>query len=221
MNFKIYLFLLVLFSALLSACTMGQASTGRRQEIVIADEIQQSNPDEIIITENDIKAVSPQNSSNGNTSQEQTVTTDSDSKTTTTVDSYGNKTETRCFTNHPRLDCVMVTTSAGGKKEILIYPVGSGAKKLSENAAEQALTASPDELASLAGAYETRADVAKKSISPYNGKNDFSGALRPLPSSAFPAFPNQIPQTVVEQVEDEPAVKNTSESPKPEFENEK
>lgn len=214
MNFKISLFFLILFSALLSACTIGQASSDKRQEIVFADETERQNPNEITITESDLKQLSLPNSSDGKTSQEQTEITDNNSKITTTVDSYGNKTEMRCFINHPRLDCVLVTTSANGKKETLVYPVGSGAKKLSENAAEQALTASPDELASLAGAYETRADVAKKNISPYSGKNDSGGALRPLPSSAFPAFPNQIPQTVVEQVEDEPAVKNISESPK-------
>ena len=218
MTFKIQLLFLVLSLTLISACTISEASSESRQELVIDDQSQQENPNEITITEDDVKRQVLQNLSTGTNSPEQTIIADDKSKITTTFDGYGNKTETRCFVNHPRLDCVAVMTSANGKKQTLVYPVGSGAKNLPENSAVKALTASADELANLVGVSETRDDIAKKPVSPYGGKDD-STNLRPLPSSAFPVLPKQIPQTPVEetaaQTEEEPERIN----PNPELEN--
>ena len=61
-------------------------------------------------------------------------------------------------------------TPVDGKKQVIIYPFGNGAKYLDENSSEKALSASPDELANLAGITETRTDIAKKPVSPYGGR---------------------------------------------------
>ena len=197
MTFKIRLLFLVLSLTLISACTISEASSESRQEVVIDDQSQQENPNEITITEDDVKRQVLQNLSTGTNPPEQTIIADDKSKITTTFDGYGNKTETRCFVNHPRLDCIVVKTPAQGKKQIIIYPFGNGAKYLDENSSDKALTASPDELANLAGVSETRDDIAKKPVSPYGGKED-STNLRPLPGSAFPVLPKQMPQVPVE-----------------------
>lgn len=221
MSVKNYLFILIAFSALMSACATGQASSENRQEVIIADKSRQQNENEIVITDADVNEWDLPSVSTGKKSREQTVIAGDKSKITTIVDDYGNKTETRCFVNHPRLDCVVVTTSAKGEKQTLVYPVGRGAKNLPENAAENALTASPDELANLAGVYETRDDVARKPISPYGHKKD-SQTLRPLSSSEFPVFPKMTPQMPVEtteEVQNREKVEPTTS--KPEFEDEK
>ncbi len=223
MTVKIYLLILIAYSAFISACTIGQASSEKRQEVTITDGSRPPNENEIIITDADINQLDLSDTSAGKNSREQTVIAGDKSKITTMVDTYGNKTETRCFVNHPRLDCVVVMTPAKGKKQILLYPVGGGAKMLPDNNAGQVLTASPDELANLAGVYETREDVARKPVSPYHRKKN-ENTLRPLPSSEFPVFPNQTPQISVEQVEDT-KLKTSKEgeitTSKPDFEDEK
>ena len=216
-----YIFILVFSLTLMSACTTGQASPENQQEIVIADETNHQNKDEIVITDADFNGKVLQSPSDQKKFEEQTVILEDNSKITTTFDGYNNKTETRCFVNHPRLDCIVVKTAVEGKKQITIFSVGSGAKHLDENSSEKALTASPDELANLAGISVTRDDIAKKPVSPYGGKND-SADLQPLPSSAFPVLPKQISPASVEetsvQTEENPPVKN-SDLPKPELEN--
>jgi hypothetical protein len=227
MTIKIYLLVIVVFSVLMSACAIGEASSGGRQEVVLEDGSGRQNKNEVVITDADVNEKDLAAISGEKKAREQTVTAGDKSKITTIVDTYGNKTETRCFVNHPRLDCVVVTTSAKGKKQTLVYPVGNGAKNLPESDAEKALTASADELANLAGVQETRTDIARKPVSPYGRKKD-SSALRPLPSSEFPVFPKMIPQTPVETIEDQvqeydlkPSKKVETTTSKPEFEDEK
>jgi hypothetical protein len=228
MTIKIYLLVIVVFSAFMSACAVGEASSGGKQEVVFDDGSSRQNKNEIVITDADIDERDLAAISGEKTSREQTVIAADKSKITTTFDTYGNKTETRCFVNHPRLDCVVVMTPANGKKQMLVYPVGSGAKDLPENEAEKVLTASADELANIAGVYETRDDIAKKPVSPY-GRKKGSQTLRPLPSSEFPVFPKMIPQTPVETIEEDQVQENASKTSKqigittskPEFEDEK
>ena len=212
MTVKIYIFILIISLTFISACTTSQGSPENQQEIVIADETTNQNKDELVITDADLNGKVLQNSSNEKKPEEQTVVLEDNSKITTTFDGYNNKTETRCFVNHPRLDCIVVKTPAQGKKQIIIYPFGNGAKYLDENSSEKALSASPDELANLAGISETRDDIARKPVSPYGGKND-SANLRPLPSSEFPVFPKQISQVSVEQIDETQIEENISKSP--------
>lgn len=201
MNFKIHLIILIALSAVLSSCTTNQTSSDGRQEVFITDENSGKIGDEVVISDADLKGQSWQNSSGEKNSQEQVIIAEDKSKITTLVDSYGNKTETRCFVNHPRLDCVSVMTPTQGIKEVLVYPVGSAAKKIPEDAAEQALSAPPDDLANLAGVHQTRADIAQKPVSPYIGKKD-NGNLRPMSSSEFSVFPKQVSEIPVEQTEE-------------------
>ncbi len=229
MTIKIYLLVIVVFSVSMSACSIGEASSGGRQEVVLDDGNRKQNKNEIVITEADLNRKEILEISGGKKPGEQTVTAADKSKITTTFDGYGNKTETRCFVNHSRLDCVVVMTPANGKKQTLVYPVGGRAKDLPENEAENALTASADELANLAGVQETRDDIAKKAVSPYGRKKDSQSQLRPLPSSEFPVFPKMIPPTPVETTDEDQVRENDSKpskqggitTSKPEFEEEK
>ena len=219
MSFKTHLIILIALTAVFSACATNQSSSDSRQEVFITEENSGKNSNEVVISDVDLRGQQLQNSSAGNNAQqqqqEQTIIAEDNSKITTLVDSYGNKTETRCFVNHPRLDCVSVMTPAAGSKEVLVYPVGSGAKKIPEDAAAQALTAPPDELANLAGVYQTRDDVARKSVSPYGGKKD-NANLRPMSSSEFPVFPKQVSDVPVEPTEEIQTEKTGENPPKQE-----
>lgn len=195
---KVHFLILILSLSLISACTTSRASSENNEEVVIEGNNGGQNKDEIVITDADLNGLSPQNSPDGTNTQELIVAGEDKSKVTTMIDTYGNKTEKRCWVNHSRLDCIVIQTSAGGKKEILLYPVGSGAKILPENNVEQALTATADELANLAGVTSTRTEVAKRPISPY-GTNADKNSLRPLSSSEFQIFPKQISPPAIDQ----------------------
>lgn len=174
----------------MSACTIGKASSERREEIFFDDRSQAKSSNEILINNADLNKRASQISTAKKNSQEQTIIASDKSKITTMIDSYGNKTETRCFVNHPRLECIVVQTSPDGKKQTVVYGAGQGAKILPENMADRALTASADELASSAGITETRSSLASQPISPYGGK-DSNKSLQPMPSYKFPI---QIPK---------------------------
>lgn len=203
MTVKIYIFILILFSVSMSACTIGQASSETREVIFFDDKNQAKSSNEILINNPDLNKRASQIYTAKKNSQEQTIIASDKSKITTMIDSYGNKTETRCFVNHPRLECIVVQTSPDGKKQTVVYGAGQGAKILPENMADQALTASADELASSAGITETRSSLANKPVSPYGGK-DNNKSLQPMPSYKFPI---QIPQN--QQFQKEETQQNT------------
>jgi hypothetical protein len=68
----------------------------------------------------------------------------------TTFDGYGNKTETRSFKGHPRLDLVAVTTAVDGTKRVMVYGYEGELKRMPDDFAEKALTASATEIANAA-----------------------------------------------------------------------
>ena len=211
MSIKIYIFILVLFLVSMSACTIGRASPEKREEVFFDDGSKSKNSNERLITNADLNRQASQISTAKKNLPGQTVIASDKSKITTMIDSYGNKTETRCFVNHPRLECIVVQTSPDGKKQTVVYGAGQGAKILPENLAGQALTASADELASSAGITETRSSLAGKPVSPYGGK-DNNKSLQPMPSYKFPIpIPkNQQFQTPETQQNTETTTENSS-----------
>lgn len=210
MSNKIYILILVLFLASMSACTIGRASSEGREEVFLDDGNGAKSGEEIVITDSDLNKPASQISTAKKNLPAMTTTGADKSKITTVIDSYGNKTETRCFVNHPRLDCVVVQSSADGKKQTIVYGAGQGAKNLPEDMADQALTASADELANYAGIYETRSSLANKPVSPYGSGKTNNKPLRPMSSNEFP--PVRMPQNQpLQNAETQPNTETTTE----------
>jgi hypothetical protein len=92
----------------------------------------------------------------GNGAQEQTKILDDNSRLNTMYDGFGNKTEARCFNNHPRLTCIVLTSALNGQRKVHVYGQNGDIKELPENLLDKVTTASAEELANMAGIYATR-----------------------------------------------------------------
>lgn len=113
-----------------------------------------------------------------------TETFEANDNSTVTVmwDKYGNKTEVRTFTNHPRLTSVHILTGANGTREAFIHGRSGETVNVSQELLGKLLSAPADELANAAKIYQTfpQEDFI------YTQKPPESAAkLKPLPSSEF------------------------------------
>lgn len=123
----------------------------------------------------------------GDSSQESTRMLGDLSTVSTTMDGYGNRTETRVFKGDPRLRMVMVQTSVDGMKTAYVYAHLGGIKILTGKEAETALTLTADELAQTAEIYETRLD--KERQKPRIARQR---SLQPMESSEIEMNPVQV-----------------------------
>jgi hypothetical protein len=73
------------------------------------------------------------------------------SEINTMTDRYGNKTQTRCFDYHPRINCIMLSTGAEGQKKVFVYAQNGDVKDLPEEMLSKVMTADADEIANAAG----------------------------------------------------------------------
>lgn len=114
-----------------------------------------------------------------------TTTASDGSQITVMTDNAGNKTESRCFNNHPLIACVVVSTSIQGNKQVLVYGQnGSVKKSLPENMVDNVLTIPANELASAAGIVEGRKQTNFPTIVLQRAKD--SQPVQPIPSYKFP-----------------------------------
>lgn len=130
--------------------------------------------------------------SNSLPGSQDTKTYASSSKLETMTDRYGNKTETRCFDFHPRLRCVMLSTSADGQRKIFVYGQNGDVKGLPENMLDRAMTASADDIANAAGIVLAPTRLATPPA--YAQTNKTQKVMPPLPPlQTMPNNPSQIP----------------------------
>lgn len=199
MNFKPVIFLLffVLAASLLSACATAEKDVS--EEVVIEDS-SKTPGGEIYITNADYQEDKPQITAQPASRSVKRVLPDK-SEIETFVDGFGNKTETRYFPEHSRLRCIILRTSVDGKYEVTVYGRG-GDTKIVPELAENALSASGDEIAG----------IAKLNFAPgYGGGKNYmkrrntesQSALTPLPSSSFQQPVMSVNQSVETKVEDE------------------
>lgn len=80
------------------------------------------------------------------------------SQFTTMYDGYGNKVETRYFAHHPNIDCVVITTSADGHREIVVYGQNGEHKTLPPTMLDTALRANAGEIAQITGIVAVEGD---------------------------------------------------------------
>ena len=135
--------------------------------------------------------------SGNNNLQEQTQILDDNSKIQTMYDGFGNKTETRCFINHPRLTCLVLSTAAKGERQVLVYGQNGDIKKLPENMIDQATTASGDEIANSAGIYAARPQETQPISAQITPAPTLPITLRPTEDSqsSNQNFPNKQNET--------------------------
>lgn len=125
--------------------------------------------------------------------RENTVQISSDgSQIKTTFDGQGNKIEKRCFPNHPTLKCLMITSSADGRKEGVIYGQSGRTKALPPEMIARALTDSGNTIAQAAGIRETRKERQEAMPDLATGSQSSPTSIPP-PAAVAPPAPEAAP----------------------------
>ena len=167
MSNRIYLLTTI---ALISFC-VGCSSIGKNEaeaenvkEIVLDDNYKTNDKNEIIIDDKDFEGKDIPVFTENKAKQEPTKIADDGSQITTMYDGFGNKTETRFFKYHNRLDCIIVRTGVNGEKRFFVYSRSGDVKDLPANLAASVFTASADEIADGSGIYQTFKEVYKPTL---------------------------------------------------------
>lgn len=181
-------------TALFSACSQSRAVNSGE---VVLEEKTENLAGGVVLTDKTEEIQSSQEADTRKPAVEPTLTFADKSELVTMFDGYGNKTETRYFKGHPRLQLVTIRTAAGGMKQVIVYGFGSDVKMMPEEFAEKALTASATEIANAAELKTTR---------PY--KDTFSRTSAPPP----PAQTRQMKPV-------QPTVETTDQNSREETEN--
>ncbi|HLM62499.1 MAG TPA: hypothetical protein VK308_16985 [Pyrinomonadaceae bacterium] len=159
--------------------------------------------------------------SSGRNSRETAKTLDDNSVIKTIYDGMGNKKESRCFNNHPRVMCVILRSSADGKRFIQVYGQNGYVKELEEDMYDRVLNASADEIADLADIYITSApatQTARSENTPAtampaypakSGESQTSTQNMPIAPVKTEEAKKPEPATGVSETKSAPAVKNT------------
>jgi len=156
----------------------------------------------------------------GNSSQEQTKILDDNSKLNTMYDGFGNKTEARCFNNHPRLTCIVLSSAVNGQRQVLVYGQNGDIKELPENMVDKVTTATADEIANTAGIYAARQQTTQSGYAQTTPVPTLPTTLRPTENSqsSIQSLPseqiktknadNSKPTTAGSEIKSSPAVEN-------------
>ena len=125
------------------------------------------------------------------------------SKIDTIYDSLGNKKESRCFENDPRLICVVLRSTVSGQRHVLVYGKNGYVKELDESMFDRVMTASADEIANSAEIFIGQS------------KTEQAGTAETTPATTFPTSQimsgeskTSIQNTPVEQINTEDAEKS-------------
>lgn len=185
MNIKFYILIILLFAASCSSVKT-ETETAQKPEVMIEDGYKTSENGELLIEDKDIKPVQePVVTTKANSQQNNIVASDG-SKISVMLDGYGNKSETRYFDNHPRLQMVLLRTAANGDKQIFVYGQNGEVKDLPPNMANSVMTSPADDLAKASGITEGR---KQQTIS-----QTFSGVNTQSTTASLQALPNnQLP----------------------------
>ena len=194
MNYKFCL-LAVVCAFLVASCSKFDKS--RSGEVVFDDKPKMTSENEIIFDDKSLDGGQEAILASKAGSQEITKITTDQSRINTAYDQFGNKTETRCFNNHLRLQCIMLRTAADGQKQIFVYGQNGQVKSLPENMIGKALTAPADEIANSAGIYQQYRQPSPVTQS-IQTKNDPS--LRPMPNFNLPVQNQQVEQGATDEV---------------------
>jgi hypothetical protein len=205
---KTRLFVLVL--AALSLAAVSCSSTEKTpnagaKEVVFTDQKGTTDGPEVVIDDGSIKGTGETVGTTEKSSQEVVRQAKDNSRTSTMFDGYGNKTETRTFSDGSALLAVIIRTSADGSRQAYVYGPNGEVETLPENMIETALSAPAPQIAGSVGISGYRVQKSR----PLTAQNN--GPLRPLPSSQFPVNPQPAPPNA--QTAPEPVAPQTSSEP--------
>lgn len=182
-------------STFFSACSSAESKDSNE---VVIDKSSTRSSDEVYITNADIKRDSADRQVSTITlpggSNTKSILADN-SKVETLIDAFGNKTETRYFSGHPRLRMLILRTSVKGVKEVTVYGNG-GDTKLVNSLADRAMSASGEEIANAAGLNATASYRPAKNYMKRSQSQSSQSPLQPLPSSSFQQPVSQPVQNV-------------------------
>lgn len=188
----ISLFLVVFTTAFFSACTSVESKNS--EEVVIEDKTNGAR-EEIIITNADVTDENQQTSTVQATTQLPKRLLSDRTEIVTSLDGYGNKTETRYFPGNARIRYVSLRTSVDGTREVTVYAANGSAKIVTE-LGDDALTLPGDQIANTAQISTTPTSPVVRNYLK-RGKGNSQTPLQPLPSSSFQRPPTvQYPQSV-------------------------
>lgn len=214
MNIKFYILIILVFSV---ACSSEKAKSGdQNAEVVIEDGYKTTDENELVIEDKDLKHIQDAVvTAKENSAPNNTVAFDG-SKISVMLDGYGNKSETRYFDNHPRVQMILLRTAANGDKQLFVYGQNGVVRDLPPDLANRAMALSADELAQAANITESKRE---QTIS-----QSFSGVtpqattvtMQSLPNTQMQAQ-NQTTEAVAEQntVREETLARQTESTEKP------
>jgi hypothetical protein len=202
---KVFTFILLLSLAVtFPACTDVRSS--ELKEVSLEDE---NNLGDVMITDEDVQ--SKQVSTSKGIKTEPARTLADKSEIITMFDGAGNKTETRYFKGHSRLQLVIVRTATDETKQIFVYGFGTEVMPMPEEFAATALSGSAEEIANAAGLKQTR---------PF--KSSFP-TISPTPTSAKMPKKNRpveiLPQVQTEETTNQQPTTEETENPSDETQN--
>ncbi len=122
MNRKLCLVLIIavcLYSSFMSVNKLRVGSVKKMEESAINNTYKNETGNEIVFDENFIANKEKKFSTRGKEEKEIIQTAPDGSKISIMYDKFGNKTQTRTFSNHPLITFLLLRTSARGEKQFL------------------------------------------------------------------------------------------------------
>lgn len=211
--FQISMKLLVYFTIvifLFTSCATSSKTQKVEEEVVFDDRYEENANGEIVFNDNFTKDEIKPNAVSQKIGSTPVSRTEIDgSNITYSTDSYGNQTESRCFNNNTRISCVLLKTSAEGKKTGLVYAQNGKIKDLPSEMFDKFMTAPADDLANAAGIVETKNEFT---LPVRAARKPQTSPVQPLPSYKFPVQPKIETQQPAELKTEDSANSRTTET---------
>lgn len=183
--YKIFPHILFLtFSAFFMGCTSVESTEFK--EVTLED---RNENGEIVVTEEELRP--KQILTSKGSKIDPNVTLNDKSEIVTMYDGYGNKTETRYFKGHTRVQLVVIRSGTDKTKQIFVYGFDKETVQMEDKLSELALTGSGDEIADAAGLKMTR---------PFKSSALFANPT-PIPSNTETENPPSESLTQTQQLE--------------------
>lgn len=212
MNYNYFLSVIIALCVLASFIKVNRlnAEKDKNEAVAVIDQYLNRTDDKTDADENVLKDPEAILLASQKSSTETPNTASYSSKFNTMTDRYGNKTETRCFDSHPRLNCIMLITSPDGQQKAFVYGQNGDVKGLPENMFDRVATASPDEIANAAGIVLTPQRITTPTYVQSNKMEKLTPPLQPMSNSQpQPQIQNQNQSTEPPRTEAAREVKPT------------
>lgn len=204
---KILIIAVFVFIAASCSGDTDKSVAGDRKEVFVKDNYRTTKNGELLVDDRDFQHAQKPVATSRAVSKEKPKPAADNSQISTMFDGFGNKTETRVFSNHPLLQRIVVRTSTNGHKKVFVYGNNGDVNGLAAGLHYRALTASANELAKSVGLLNGR----DRESQPY-----FLQFLRPEPEEArliLPDLQSPVKTNSTEQKQTEEPVSSIRQTP--------